>query len=196
MALGLTQPLTEISTRNISWGWRRPVRRADNLTTFMCRLSWNLEASTSWKPQDLPRPVMGLLYLYICLISIDDPSKPPSKRLFADGFDMRHISTHDLCSHSEQMGPSTVHSTENFVTVLVSWCNGGQLLKSGIRSLLKCVLHSEIGPTCTQNTEFYQLGLSLHLQCYLIRNFLCLNNLKYNCYFPKSQITTLLEYVK
>ena len=63
VALGSTQPLTEISTRNISWGWRRPVRKADNLTTFMCRLSWNLGTSTSWNPQGLCRPVMGLLYL-------------------------------------------------------------------------------------------------------------------------------------
>jgi hypothetical protein len=39
MALESTQPLTEMSTRNISWGQRRPVRRADNLTTFTCRLS-------------------------------------------------------------------------------------------------------------------------------------------------------------
>jgi hypothetical protein len=31
MALGSTEPLTEMSTR-------RPVRRDDNLTTFMCRL--------------------------------------------------------------------------------------------------------------------------------------------------------------
>jgi len=42
---------------------RRPVRRADNSTTFMCRFSWNLGVSTSWKPQGLSRPVMGLLYL-------------------------------------------------------------------------------------------------------------------------------------
>ena len=62
MALGLTQPLTEMSTRNISWGKRRPVLRADNLTTFMCRLSWNLGTSTSWNPQVLSRPVVGLLY--------------------------------------------------------------------------------------------------------------------------------------
>jgi hypothetical protein len=62
MALGLTPPLTEMSTRNVSW---RPVRRADNLTTFMCRLSWNLGASASWNPQGLSRPVMGLLYFYI-----------------------------------------------------------------------------------------------------------------------------------
>jgi hypothetical protein len=43
----------------------RPVRRADNLTTFMCRLSRNLGASTSWNPKDLSRPVMGLLNLYL-----------------------------------------------------------------------------------------------------------------------------------
>jgi len=39
MALGLTQPLTEMSTRNISWGYGRPVRTADNFSTFVCRLS-------------------------------------------------------------------------------------------------------------------------------------------------------------
>ena len=58
MALGSTQPLTEMSTM-----W--PVCRADNLTTCMCWLSWNLGASTSWNPRGLSRPVMGLLYLYI-----------------------------------------------------------------------------------------------------------------------------------
>jgi len=31
MALGATQTLTEMSTRSISWGQRRPVRKADNL---------------------------------------------------------------------------------------------------------------------------------------------------------------------
>jgi len=47
------------------------VRRADNLTTFMCRLSWNLEASASWNPQGLPRPVMGLLYFYLlCIVCV------------------------------------------------------------------------------------------------------------------------------
>ena len=64
MALGSTQPLTEMSTRNVSWGLRRPVRRADNLTSFMCRLSCNLGASTSWNPQGLSRPVMGLLFTF------------------------------------------------------------------------------------------------------------------------------------
>jgi len=35
MALGSTQPLTEMSTRRNSWGKMRPVRKADNVTTFM-----------------------------------------------------------------------------------------------------------------------------------------------------------------
>jgi len=36
MALGSTQPLTGMSTRSISWRQRRPVFRADNLTTSLC----------------------------------------------------------------------------------------------------------------------------------------------------------------
>jgi len=65
MSLGLTQPLIETSTQNISWG----VKAADNLTTLMYRLSWNLGASTYWNPQGLFRPVMGLLYLYLNLFA-------------------------------------------------------------------------------------------------------------------------------
>ena len=44
------------------------MRRADNLTIFMCRLSWNLGASAFWNPLCLPRPVMGLLYFYLYLL--------------------------------------------------------------------------------------------------------------------------------
>jgi hypothetical protein len=58
VVLGSTQPLTEMSTRNLSW-----VRRADNLTTSMCRLSRNSGASTSWNPKGLSRPAAGKLYL-------------------------------------------------------------------------------------------------------------------------------------
>jgi hypothetical protein len=35
------------------------VRRAENLTTFICRLSWNLIASSSWNPQGLSKPVQA-----------------------------------------------------------------------------------------------------------------------------------------
>jgi hypothetical protein len=41
----------------------------DNLTTFMCRLSRNLRASTSWNPQGLFKPVQGLLYPFLCIFS-------------------------------------------------------------------------------------------------------------------------------
>jgi hypothetical protein len=34
MALGATQPLTEMSTRNIPWGKGRPARKAYNLTAI------------------------------------------------------------------------------------------------------------------------------------------------------------------
>ena len=40
------------------------MHRADTLTTFMCWLSWNLEASASWKLQGLFRAVQSLLYLF------------------------------------------------------------------------------------------------------------------------------------
>ena len=51
MALRLTQPLTEMNTRNISLGLK-----AD------CLEIWG--ASNSWNPQGLSRPVIGWLYLY------------------------------------------------------------------------------------------------------------------------------------
>jgi hypothetical protein len=65
MARGSTQPLSEMSTRSISWGKRWPVLRAGNLAIIMHQFSQNLETSTSWNPQvssgvDLPlRYVVG-----------------------------------------------------------------------------------------------------------------------------------------
>jgi len=49
--------------RQMSWQ-RHLVHRADNPTTFICWLSWNLGASTSRNPQRLSRPVQGLLPFY------------------------------------------------------------------------------------------------------------------------------------
>jgi len=40
------------------------VPTADNLTTFIYRLSVNLEASTFWNTHGLSRPVQGLLSLF------------------------------------------------------------------------------------------------------------------------------------
>jgi hypothetical protein len=49
MALGSTQPLTEMSTRDLPGGKRRPVREADNLTTI-CELSLERTKIWSWVP--------------------------------------------------------------------------------------------------------------------------------------------------
>jgi len=64
---GVDSALTEMSTRNISWGGGggKKVHTADNLTTSMCRLSGSLGASTSWNPQSLSTTLQGLLYLYL-----------------------------------------------------------------------------------------------------------------------------------
>ena len=59
MALGSTQPLTEMSTRSISWGQRRPMRKADILTTILCRCH-EIWETTSWNPLGHSRPVKGL----------------------------------------------------------------------------------------------------------------------------------------
>jgi hypothetical protein len=48
MALGSTQPLTEMSTRNLPGGKEQPARKADKLTAICSRLSReNVRASTS-----------------------------------------------------------------------------------------------------------------------------------------------------
>ena len=62
MALGLTQPLTEMSTRSISWG---KGSRCVRLTTYHhpVLLSRNLGTLSSWNPLGLSKLVMGLLYL-------------------------------------------------------------------------------------------------------------------------------------
>jgi len=49
-ALGSTQLLTDMSTRYISLGVKQPVPRADNITTFMIRLSRNSGGLTFLQP--------------------------------------------------------------------------------------------------------------------------------------------------
>jgi len=64
MALGSTQPLTEMSTRSSSWGQRRPVRKADNLTPS-CAVVTKSGDPNSLGPSGT---VTGLPYLYLkCL---------------------------------------------------------------------------------------------------------------------------------
>jgi hypothetical protein len=48
MVLGSTQPLTEMSTRNLPGGKRRPARKADNLTAICEPIVWKM-----WDPRRL-----------------------------------------------------------------------------------------------------------------------------------------------
>jgi hypothetical protein len=59
IALGSTQPLTDMSIRNFPAGKKRPARRADNLAAICEPNVWKL-----WEPQPLTnlrttRPVQG-----------------------------------------------------------------------------------------------------------------------------------------
>ena len=60
------------------------MRRAD-VTNFLCRLSWNREASPSWNPLGHSRPVTGLVYLLLedqgaMIISAFVQSRKPQER--------------------------------------------------------------------------------------------------------------------
>ena len=60
MALGSTQPLVKMNTRNISWRWRRPVHGADNLNTIVCRMSWKSGSLNLLEPSGPHRACYGI----------------------------------------------------------------------------------------------------------------------------------------
>jgi hypothetical protein len=60
MALGSTQPLTEMSTRNLPGGGKgRPVRKADNLTAICEPIVYKMLQLDVSQPYGPPRPVAG-----------------------------------------------------------------------------------------------------------------------------------------
>jgi hypothetical protein len=54
MALGSTQPLTEMSTRNLPGGKVRPAREADNLTAICEPIVYKM-----WEPRRLTTLLQG-----------------------------------------------------------------------------------------------------------------------------------------
>jgi hypothetical protein len=59
MALGSTQPLTEMSNRNLPGGKKRPERRADNLAAICEPNVWKCGSLNLSQPQGPTRPVQG-----------------------------------------------------------------------------------------------------------------------------------------
>jgi hypothetical protein len=65
MALGSTQPLTEISTRNFPGVKNRPAHRADILATVYEPNVWKCGYLNLSQPLGPPQPVQGKLCLYV-----------------------------------------------------------------------------------------------------------------------------------
>jgi hypothetical protein len=65
MALGSTQYLREMSTRNFPGGKKRPARRADNIAAIYEPNVWKCVSLNLSQPQGSPRPVTGKILPYL-----------------------------------------------------------------------------------------------------------------------------------
>jgi hypothetical protein len=71
MALGSTQPLTEMSTRNLPGGKGRPERRGDNIATICEPIVYTeCESFDVLQPYGPPRPGTGIAVPLLILKSV------------------------------------------------------------------------------------------------------------------------------
>jgi len=118
------------------------VRRADNLTTFMCRLSWN-EASISRNPQGLSRPLRGIPLPHYVIFNIEffsslGPSLPPCS-LFCG------ILSVPLHVRRSCFTPRAIKNAAalTFQSLLATWCTNRINIQQlyALSTLYLCVLY-------------------------------------------------------
>jgi hypothetical protein len=145
------------------------VRTADNLTTFMCRLSKNLGASTSWNPKGLSRPVMGLLYIYLylenwVLITSKNVSRTSKKIV------LRALNYETLCSVKTQI----VYVNYTLWHLLAT--NTSISSSVFMVALLHCI--SPLNSITRRSVNNYCTNSSLYLQEVCVRSTPCYKTLE------------------